>query len=114
MTVRFERDPEFENAILREPLLGAHLKERVDAAASRASDLAPDDPSTGPPDLHSSVFGDVELTARGFRGHVGAEDYKARWFEEGATGVPARPFLRPAVEQEVGPLGVSDELGGLL
>lgn len=113
MSVRFVPDPEFHRAIIREPALGAFLKERVDAAAARARDLAPDDPSTGSPDLHSSVFGDVSMMGPGFRGRVGAEDYKAGWFEEGATGVPARPFLRPAVEQEVGPIGVDGFLEDL-
>lgn len=111
MPTRFVPDPEFERNIVREPSLGAFIGERVAAAASRAAALAPDDPRTGSPDLHSSVFGDVALMGNGFRGRVGAEDYKARWFEEGATGVPARPFLRPAVEQEVGPLG--PDLGDL-
>lgn len=105
MAVDFVPDPTFEKMLLSSPELEQHLRGVVDEAARRAADLAPDDPSTGAPDLHSSIFGDVEQAGPTLRGRVGATDYKARWFEEGATGVPARPFLRPAVEEKIGPLG---------
>lgn len=104
MARRFHRDPGFERALLASAPIRDLLVDRTAAAAARASDLAPDDPNTGGADLHSSIVADVELGPDGYTGRVTALNFKAPWFEEGATGVPARPFLRPAVEQEVGPI----------
>lgn len=101
---KFERDPGFERQVLGERWVGDLLEELVSTAAARASDLAPDDPATTGKDLHSSVYGDVELVGGRYRARVGATDFKANWFEHGAVGVPARPFLRPAVEEIIGPI----------
>lgn len=106
---RFKMDPTFERELLSSDFFRDVLLDVVPEAASRAADLAPDDPRTPAPDLHTSVFGDVALGPRGWRGRVGAEDYKAPWFEEGASGVTRRPFLRPAVEEVVGPIEPSPE-----
>jgi hypothetical protein len=106
---RFELDPGFEAALLRSGGVRDALEQVVEPAARRASDLAPDDPATGGQDLHTSVYGDVAMTGHGFRGRVGAMNFKAGWFEEGATGVPAQPFLRPAVEEHVGPIEAAPE-----
>jgi len=104
MAGRFVRDPGFEAALFVSPEIEAALRDRCDAAAARARDLAPDDPRTGEPDLHTSVFSDVQLTATGYQGRVGATDFKAPWFEEGSARTSPRPFLRPAVEEEIGPV----------
>lgn len=108
MTSRFVMDPGFEAALLRSEPVRELIEEAATKAAGAAADLAPDDPATTRNDLHSSVFADVAITGRGWTGRVGASDFKAGWFEEGAQGVPARPFLRPAVEQEVGPIEADD------
>lgn len=98
----FRRDPAFKGALLRSAGVRDALQDRVGAAAELASQLAPDDPATTGKDLHSSVVGDVGMTADGWLGRVVALNFKAPWFEFGARGVPKRPFLRPAVEREVG------------
>lgn len=100
----FELDPDFADAYLRSDHVRETLQEYVDDAAEVAARLAPDDPRTITNDLHSSVFGDVAMTSHGWRGRVGASNFKAPWFEEGAAGVASQPFLRPAVEQTVGPI----------
>lgn len=97
---RFTLDPGFAAAVSRTSQVRDLLDEKATAAAEEAANRAPF--ATGA--LAESVFADVALTADGYRGRVGAEDFKAPWFEEGAAGVPARPFLRPAVEAEVGPI----------
>lgn len=106
---RFTRDPRFERELLASPGIYELVADRTAAAARVAADQAPDDPRTGSPDLHSSVFSDVSIGARGVVGRVGATDYKAPWFEEGASNVRAQPFLRPAVEQEIGPVEAGED-----
>lgn len=101
---RFKLDPSFEREIMRSAEMRDILEDAVEDAADLASDLAPDDPATGSPDLPSSLAGEVELTANGYRGRVVAHDWKAAWYEAGADGVPAQPFLRPAVEETIGPI----------
>lgn len=103
----FVPDPGFERALLSSPGVAVMLEELVEPAARRAAELAPDDPRTTGDDLHTSVFGDVAMTVHGYRGRVGATDFKAPWFEEGAANVPARPFIRPAVEEFVGPISAA-------
>lgn len=110
MSGRFVEDPNFRDALLRSAGVKEMLEERVGAAADLAAELAPDDPATTDNDLHTSVFGDVDLTQYGWAGRVGALNFKAGWFEEGAQGVPARPFLRPAVEAEIGPVEAGDDV----
>lgn len=104
---RFVRDPGFEMALFASVEIELALKDRTDAAAARARELAPDDPRTDEPDLHTSVFGDVALTATGYKGRVGATDFKAPWYEEGSARTAPRPFLRPAVEEEIGPVSAA-------
>lgn len=100
----FEEDPNFRGELLRSAEIRAVLEEKATAAAKTASRLAPDDPRTSGADLHSSIVADVELTARGYAARVAALDFKAGWYEFGSSRTRARPFLRPAVEEEVGPL----------
>jgi hypothetical protein len=102
---RFDLDPDFEDAVLRSAEFRDALEDLVAEAADVADLRAPYLTGT----LASSVFGDVALTEDGWVGRVGATDFKAPWFEEGADGVPPRPFLRPAVEETIGPIEAAPE-----
>lgn len=104
---RFTPDPGFEAALLRSSGFRDVLEDLVEDAADVAADLAPFE--TGA--LADSVYGDVALTEHGWTGRVGATDFKAGWFEEGAVGVTPHPFLRPAVEQTIGPIEPGPEEG---
>lgn len=101
---RFELDAAFERKLLESDFMRARIQTAAEAAASAAADRAPDDPRTSRPDLPTSIVAEMELTEHGWRGRVVAHDWKAAWHEEGAAGVPARPFLRPSVEENVGPI----------
>lgn len=88
------------------------LQDRVDAVAKTASAIAADDPSTSGLDLHRDIKGEVgELEGYGLIGRVNAYNWKAHWYEFGASNTAARPFLRPALEQEVGPQEASPIAG---
>jgi hypothetical protein len=100
----FELADGFEDEILRSQPVRAIVEDRTQAAAERASRLAADDPSTSGQDLHSNIEADVGLDAHGWVGRVNANDWKAGWFEFGTSRQAARPFLRPALEAEVGPV----------
>lgn len=103
VTRRFDLDRSFEKRVLGGEGVRAHLEHKVEEVAEVARGLAPDDPSTGPPDLHTSIAGRVDKTDQGYRGEVRASDWKAHLWEFGHQG-RAKPFLRPAIEQVVGPL----------
>jgi hypothetical protein len=76
-----------------------HLEKITAAVAVTASELAPDDPSTGPDeDLHGSIRGEAILTDDGYIGRVKALNWKAAWYEFGNSRTPAHPYLRPAAE----------------
>jgi hypothetical protein len=102
---RFDLDPDFEDAVLRSAEFRDALEDLV-AEAPAGADLRPPY-LTGT--LASSFLGDVPHTEDGWVGRVGATDFKAPWFEEGADGVPPRPFLRPAVEETIGPIEAAPE-----
>jgi len=101
---RIKLDPAFERELLRSDFVRDRLDDAAKKAAAIAADRAPDDPATSTKDLRSSIRGETELGPDGWVGRVVAGDWKAAWYEIGATGVPARPYLRPAVEQTVGPI----------
>lgn len=96
----FKLDPKFDDELVRSPELRGHLEKLAKNAADRAKQLVPVD--TG--DLQDSIEGVVDFDRRGFVGRVDAHDFKAKWIEFGTVRRPARPFLRPALEAEVGPL----------
>lgn len=106
----FKRDPQFDELLFRSRGMREVLEDRCEAAADVAAQLAPDDPSTGEGDLSSSVAADVAMTRRGFVGRVLAENFKAHWFENGTVKMRPRPFLRPAVEREIGRLEAAEEV----
>lgn len=79
--------------------LPPRIKFEVKAAIEKSADelvafqkrLAPDDPSTPPPDLKSSIRkreGRHELSVEVF-----TDDFKARWLEFGTVNMSARPFF---------------------
>lgn len=106
---RFDEDPHFREALLRSAGVRVALEDRVAAVADVASELAPDDPDTTSNDLSSSIVGDVDMTARGWAGRVAALNFKAPWYEVGSARTEPRPFLRPAAEQEVGPIEAGED-----
>jgi HK97 gp10 family phage protein len=106
----FKRDPQFDELLFRSQGMRQVLEDRCEAAAPVAAELAPDDPRTTDDDLRSSVAADVAMTRRGFVGRVLAEDWKAHFFENGTVKIRPRPFLRPAVEREVGRLEAAEEV----
>jgi hypothetical protein len=96
----FRLDPGFADALARTAEVGALVKEKASTAAARAKEIVAVD--TGR--LRDSIAGEAALTPRGWQGRVVATDFKAPWEEEGTVRRSARPFLRPAVEQTVGPI----------
>lgn len=100
----FELAPDFEEELLHSQPVRAVLEDRTQAVAERASRLAPDDPTTTGSDLHTNITADIGLDARGWVGRVNANDWKAGFWEFGTSEHGAVPFLRPALESEVGPV----------
>lgn len=100
MGADFKLDPDFEQGALATTEVRDIVLDAANRAAARARDLAPEDEG----DLKESIFAEVELTSNGWQGRVGATDFKAAWKEFGTVRESPSPFLRPAVEEEVGPL----------
>lgn len=81
--------------------LPSQMRARVRPALHQGADelvawqkrLAPDDPTTPPPDLRSSIrkkMGEHDLAVVVF-----TDDFKARWLEFGTVKMAARPFFFP-------------------
>jgi HK97 gp10 family phage protein len=79
--------------------------------ADRASQLAPDDPSTPSPDLHTSIFVSTKLNktqakearkeGKSFQEvYVGTNDRAGVLQEFGTEHSRAQPFMRPAFDSE--------------
>lgn len=100
MAKHFDVDPNFEEELLHSPFARDLVEELADRAAERARQIVPVESG----DLRDSIEGDVVLDSRGFTGRVNAFDWKAHFVEFGTVRRRARPFIRPAVEAEVGPL----------
>lgn len=100
----FEQHPAFERELLRSIEMRRVIEHRTEAVAERASEIAADDPRTVADDLHRMIEAEVEIDAHGAHGRVVSKNFKGHWYEFGASGVPARPYLRPALESEVGPI----------
>lgn len=105
----FKMDPTFAARVLHAPGVRDVLEPRAEKVAERARQLAPDDPTTTHDDLRSSIGVVLMLRAGGWIARVIATDYKAHWKEFGSSREPAKPYLRPAVEAEVGPLNAGGE-----
>lgn len=100
MAIRFDPDPALENNLVRAAEIHAYLDQLASAAAATARELAPH--RTGA--LRDSIDHDVVTEGGRQIGVVIVGDWKANLIEYGTSRHPARPFLRPALEAEVGPL----------
>lgn len=104
MGADFKLDPDYEQGAYRTD----EVRDLIEDAGARteavAKSLAPDDPATIGDDIVSSIYHDTFLTPAGWQGRVGVTDFKGGWYEFGTSRQPARPYLIPAVEQEVGPI----------
>lgn len=88
------------------------LVEAGQHTADAASSMAPDDPSSPPPDLHTSIAVGTKLTphqsrqhkkagkafAEAFIGVTGAANVYAHLVEFGTADTSPQPFMRPAWE----------------
>lgn len=99
---RFIPNPKFAEEAKALPGMANKLQQICDQVARRARELAPDDPRTGAPDLHTEIETDVKLTSDGWKGRVLDKNFKAAWYEFGTVRQNPRPYLRPALEQVVG------------
>lgn len=86
--------PTFE----REVLGSFFVKTLLEALADRGARLYRDGVPVDEGDLHDSIFGIVELTVSGFRGRVGATDWKAALIEFGTSKHEPDGSLRRAIE----------------
>lgn len=100
MAIRFDPDPNLEGDLAREIEVHAYLESVAAAAAETARQLAPY--RTGA--LRDSIDYEVTSDGRGQIARVTVGDWKANLIEYGTSRHPARPYLRPAIEAEVGPL----------
>lgn len=100
MAIRFDPDPNLESELARAVEIRAYLEVVAAAAAETARQLAPY--RTGA--LRDSIDYDVTSEGGGQIARVIVGDWKANLIEYGTSRHPARPYLRPAIEAEVGPL----------
>lgn len=94
MTARLEISPTFEAEVLRSFFVKTLLEALADAGAELYREGVPVDEG----DLHDSIFGIVELTVEGYRGRVGATDWKAALIEFGTSKRDPDGSLRRAIE----------------
>lgn len=99
---QFVMHPLFEAELLASLPVKTIIEDRTDAVVSRAQALAPDDPRTSGRDLHSQIEGNVELDQHGWHGRASSMAFYGHLYEFGASNVPAQPYMRPALEAEVG------------
>lgn len=92
--VLYVPNPSFEKELLRASFVKAILDELARSAAALYRDGVPVDEG----DLRDSVFGDVQLTADGFAGRIGATDWKAALVELGTSLLEPNGSLRRAIE----------------
>lgn len=104
----FRQDRRLAEAVLHNPAIVPVLAARAARVRDRARALAPDDPSTGPPDLRSEIDSEVVRGPRGWVGRVVSRNWKGHFWEFGTARTPARPYLRPALEAVAGDMVVYD------
>ncbi|MGH9001913.1 MAG: hypothetical protein ACRDYV_02175 [Acidimicrobiia bacterium] len=90
----FKLNPHFAEEVLRARFVKEKLEGLVEEGAARYPDGVPVDEG----DLRDSIFGDVALTETGFKGRIGATDWKAAIVEFGTSRSKADGSLRRAVE----------------
>lgn len=102
MAGRFRLDPKFAPALLRSSTVGRLVDKKLESVQDRASELAPDDPSTGEPDLKSDWERTLEAGPNGLVGRLRNRNFKAHWHLFGTSKLPANNFLLRALEAEDG------------
>lgn len=90
----FVPNPGLEEHLLRSTEVKDHLEGLAQQIADEYVSRAPVDEGN----LVDSIFGDVALTDEGFRGRVGATDWKAALVEFGTEEHSPDGSLRAAVE----------------
>jgi hypothetical protein len=90
----FKLNPHFAKEVLRAKFVKEKLEDLVEEGADRYRDGVPVDDA----DLRDSVFGEVALTEEGFKGRIGATDWKAALIEFGTSKRKPDGSLRRAVE----------------
>lgn len=90
----FVPSPSFEAELLRSDAVRDLLEEHASAAEAAYRDGVPVDEG----DLKASVFSDVAMTDDGYRGRVGATDWKAALVELGTATRSPDGSLRRAIE----------------
>lgn len=92
--VTFVPNPAFEAELLR----STFVKRLLEAAAEQGAAIYRDGVPVDEGDLRDSVFGDVALTEDGYKGRIGATDWKAALVELGTSLRDPDGSLRRAVE----------------
>lgn len=100
----FELDPGFVSALEASDDVGDVLEVFADRVAGRARELAPDDPETAGSSIADGIVVDRGVDRGRQVARVNALDFKSNWHEHGTSKMDPHPFLRPATEQEVGPI----------
>lgn len=90
----FVPNPDFEKDLLR----ATFVKDLLEAAAQQGAGIYKDGVPVDEGDLRDSIFGDVALTDEGYRGRIGATDWKAALVELGTSLRNPDGSLRRAVE----------------
>lgn len=84
-------------------LASAGMRDALQQAGDRVADYARADAPRGNPSHGGadSIRCEVELEPTGWEAHIGAdrEHYYLDFHETGTAHMPARPFLRPALER---------------
>lgn len=92
--MKLEIDPAFERNALR----ALFVKDLLEELSAQGADYYRDGVPTDTYDLHDSIFSDVALTPQGWRGRVGAADWKAALIEFGTSRNLPDGSLRRAIE----------------
>lgn len=100
MAVRFELDPRFEENFLRDVELRSLIDDLTGKVAGRSRQLVAGSSHR----IAENIETDTTLGPGGWVGRVIADIFWGGFVEFGTSQHPARPYLRPALESEVGPL----------
>ena len=92
--VTFVPNPLFAAELVR----GRFLKEKLEELTEDGAELYRDSVPRDVGDLADSVFADVALTPEGYKGRIGATDWKAGLVEFGTAKTKPDGSLRRAVE----------------
>lgn len=94
MAVRFVPDPAAIAALAKDPQILAGVREVAEAAADRMRKRAPENTGAGARSIHVEPDPD-----EGFRVGWDREHYYLSFTEFGTEHEPARPFVRPTVDE---------------